>query len=115
MVRVDRKRTKTIEVGKGAILVDEDVLFYAKGRTLMMDLVAEKGPCTDDYCKVIMSLSLRVQADPPNKNLKMYDAGDCVIAMTDAVYRSIDRGRERVSIKKTLSGNLLAKGFSLTK
>ena len=114
MVQVDRKRTRTIEVGKGVILVDEDVLLYAKGRTLMMDLSAEKGPCTDNYCKVIMGLTLKVQEGPPSKNLKIYDAGECVIAMTDAVYRSVDRGRERVKISKTFSGNLLAKGFSLT-
>ena len=115
MVLVDRKRIRTIEVGKGVILVDEDVLLYAKNKTLMMDLAAEKGPCTDDYCKVIMTLSLKVKEDPPSKNLKMYEVGGCTIAITDAVYRSIDRGRERVTISKTFSGNLFAKGFSLTK
>ena len=115
MVGVDGKKTRTIKVGKGVVLVDEDVLVYAIGKTLMMDLVAEKGPCTDDYCKLIMGLSLEVLTNLPNKDLKLFDMGKCVIAMTEAVYRSIDRGREQVKISKTFSGNLLAKGFSLTK
>lgn len=114
MADFGRKGIRTIEAGKGKILVDGDVLSYAKGKTLMMDLTAEKGPCTDDYCKLIMNLSLKVINDPPHKNLKLFDMEDCVIAMTDAVYRSIDRGRERVTISRTLSGNLIVKGFSLT-
>ncbi|MGC8562827.1 MAG: hypothetical protein ACP5UZ_05850 [Thermoplasmata archaeon] len=114
MLNIDGKNGKTIEAGKGKVAIDENVLRIAKGKTLMLDLSAESRPCTDDYCKVIMNLSLKILSSPPGPNVRVFPLENCVVAMTDAVYRSIDRGRERVTISKGISGNLITKGFSLT-
>ncbi|MEM0135625.1 MAG: hypothetical protein QXU18_10465 [Thermoplasmatales archaeon] len=110
----NKSRLKEIEVGKGKIVLEEDALRYINGKLLMLDLSVENGPCKDNLCQVTKNLSLKLLNGIPAGITKLFPVEGCVIAMTDSVYRSIDRGRERITISTGVVGNLLAKGFSPT-
>lgn len=103
-----------ITIGKGQIVLEKEILSHVQGKSLILELGVEKGPCSDDLCQVRSVISTRLSDSIPDKRYKTFTFENYSIAVSDAVYRSIDRGREKISVTVGVTGNLYVKGFSVT-
>lgn len=103
-----------VAVGKGRIILGKGVLEAVRDKFLVLELSTEKGPCTDEMCQVKNEIEVALRDDSPGPSYKTVDSEDFSLAISEAVYRSIDRGREEIIIRKHRLGEFVVKGFSLT-
>lgn len=114
MLTKDNSVKVEFAIGKGTLVLERDVLKSLDGRCLVMELSTESGPCSDEMCQLKTKTMVKITDHCPCKSYRILEQGNFSIAMTDTIYGSIDRGRECIIIKISRSGNLSAKGFSLT-
>jgi hypothetical protein len=100
-----------IRVGKGSITIGGRLLERIGKNYLVLKLVTEAGPCTDAMCQVIITLNATVE-NSLNPEFITFPAGGTYVAMDQAVFRSIDRGRQAVYVKETRHAGLAVKGFA---
>ena len=105
----------SIAVGKGKVELGKGVIKAVKGKFLVLELVEEKGPCPDNMCQLEAKITARILYDINDPSLyEMIKTDRFTIAISKAVWRAIDRGRQNISIRKGRFGSLIVKGFSLT-
>ncbi|EQB70548.1 MAG: hypothetical protein AMDU1_APLC00055G0006 [Thermoplasmatales archaeon A-plasma] len=105
----------SIAVGKGKVESGKGVIKAVKGKFLVLELVEEKGPCPDNMCQLEAKITARILYDINDPSLyEMIKTDRFTIAISKAVWRAIDRGRQNISIRKGRFGSLIVKGFSLT-
>ena len=105
----------SIAVGKGKVESGKGVIKAVKGKFLVLELVEEKGPCPDNMCQLEAKITARILYDINEPSLyEMIKTDRFTIAISKAVWRAIDRGRQNISIRKGRFGSLIVKGFSLT-
>ncbi len=105
----------SIAVGKGKVELGKGVIKAVKGKFLVLELVEEKGPCPDNMCQLEAKITARILDDINDPFLyEMIKTDRFTIAISKAVWRAIDRGRQNISIRKGRFGSLIVKGFSLT-
>ena len=105
----------SIAVGKGKVELGKGVIKAVKGKFLLLEMVEEKGPCPDNMCQLEAKITARILYDINDPSLyEMIKTARFTIAISKAVWRAIDRGRQNISIRKGRFGSLFVKGFSLT-
>ncbi|WP_297026595.1 hypothetical protein [Thermoplasma sp.] len=100
-----------IRVGSGSITIDEDLITEIRNRyIIIMRTKMENGPCQDGMCQIIRQLEVSVE-DKASDNLLFFGDQTMRIAMDGQTYRSINKGRENVRIKRGRSG-IQVSGFT---
>lgn len=105
----------TIPVGNGVVIIDMSLkkeLF--QGKYIVMRSVGESGPCQDGMCQIIRDLKISLEIPVEDDSLLVFAGEGVFLAMDKSVYRSIDKGRERIKVYKNILGNLAVKGFVYT-
>lgn len=98
-------------MGRGLIKFDRKTADLIAGKSLMLTLETESGPCNDVLCQVIQKLTVEYYNDEKSQDLILVEQGSISIYLKTAVYKSIDKGRETVTLR-TSSGKVTVKGFS---
>lgn len=106
-----KKGQLDIALGKGKVLIDAGTIERLRGRTVSLGLESEKGPCDDLSCQVIQRLGAYITGRATG-DWTVIEQCDVSIAVHPDVYRSIDRGRETVSLKMNRRGKFTVRGFS---
>ena len=104
-----------ISVGKGKVESEKGVVKAAEGKFLVLDLIEEKGPCSDNMCQLEAKISAGI-LDSINDSsaYEIIKTEKFTFAISKAVWRAIDKGRQDISIRKGRFGSLTVKGFALT-
>lgn len=100
-----------IILGKGKILVDRKTAAEIEGKTLSLVLESEKGPCDDVSCQLIRRLDVKA-GKQQEESWILIEHENLSLAVHPDVYRSIDRGRETVTLKVNRSGKFTVRGFA---
>ncbi len=101
-----------IHVGKGSITVDSKGKALLSGKLLFLTLVSMKGPCNDVTCQVIRKIEAREGNFEEMPGMVRVEGEDFTVVMSREIFRSIDMGREVVSIRRSGRGNFSVKGFT---
>ncbi len=100
-----------VKIGKGSVDIDNKIKDILNNKVLLIKITAEKGGCTDNLCPLIRKVSYEV-----NDNYTLEDTHKIYepvkIEMYREIYESIDKGREKIKIKKGFKG-IEIKGISL--
>ena len=109
------ERGDFISVGKGKVESGKGVVKAAEGKFLVLDLIEEKGPCSDNMCQLEAKISAGIldSINDPS-SYEIIKTEKFTFAISKAVWRAIDKGRQDISIRKGRFGSLMVKGFSLT-
>ncbi|MCL4412666.1 MAG: hypothetical protein M1526_04850 [Candidatus Thermoplasmatota archaeon] len=90
----------SIAVGKGKVELRKGVIKAAKGKSLVLELVEEKGPCPDDMCQLEAKISARILGDINDPSLyEIIKTEKFTLAISKAVWRAIDRGMQGIFIR----------------
>lgn len=105
----------TISVGNGFITLDKSMMDeLSRGKYVVLRAITESGPCQDGMCQIIRDLKVSLEFPINDDTLMVFAGGGAFVAMDTNVYRSINKGREKVRVYKNLLGNLAVKGFVYT-
>jgi len=102
-----------ISAGKGIIAIEASLLQILDGKLLVLDMLSEKGPCPDDMCQLLPSITAKIVDDAENPSDNAARKRGFSLAVDRDVYRSIDKGREHITVKRKGAGATV-KGFTLT-
>lgn len=100
-----------IPVGKGTISIDGRISKMIAGKYLVMSSILEQGPCQDGMCQIIKDVDISLREEFSNPEYLFFEGGGLKIAVDPNVYRSIDRGRENITLVRGISGKFQARGF----
>lgn len=100
-----------ITFGKGKVLIDPKTAERLRGKSLSLGLESEKGPCDGVSCQIIQRLDVQT-AGHTEGDWTVIEGGGVSISVHPDVYRSIDRGRETVTLKMNRKGKFTVRGFS---
>ncbi|QRF74973.1 hypothetical protein Thermo_00466 [Thermoplasmatales archaeon] len=100
-----------IRVGKGSVTIDDNILYRVGKNFIVLKLTTEAGPCTDAMCQIITTAEAEIK-DSIDPDLLTFQLSGGYLAMDPAVYRSIDRGRQSVSIRAGRKSPLTVRNFS---
>lgn len=101
-----------IRIGKGTVTVDSRVAGALNGKALVIDLESRKGPCDDVSCQIIRKPLARDQEKGDTAGFIAVEHGTVSLLLNREVYRSIDAGRETVTVKLARNGKFTVRGFS---
>ncbi len=101
-----------IPVGKGTISIDEKISKTISGKYLVISSVLEQGPCQDGMCQIIKDTDVSIRDEFSHPEYLFFEGGALKIAIDPDVYRSIDKGRENITIVKGISGKFQIRGFA---
>lgn len=105
----------TIPVGKGKITVTRGVVkLLMTGNYLTIRTVVSQSPCTDGLCQRIIEPELRIESPKDYPELRLFAGDGIFLGIDQNVFSSVDRGREEVVVKKSISGKLIAQGLEFT-
>lgn len=100
-----------IKIGNGYIDMDEKIINALRNKVLLIKIVIEKGPCTDNLCPLIKKISYEINDGYRfNDTIKINEP--VKIEMYKEIYNSINKEREKIKIKKGFKG-IEIKGISL--
>ncbi|MCY0851297.1 hypothetical protein [Thermoplasma acidophilum] len=99
-----------VRVGSGNIMVDEDLVSEVRNQYIVLRTRMENGPCQDGMCQIIRQLDVSIE-DQASDGMLFFGDQDIRIAMDGQTYRSINKGREIVKIRRGRSG-LQVSGFT---
>ncbi len=103
-----------VTVGVGSVSIQKDLMKLVENKCLHMAVYTEKGPCPDESCQLDYKLQINLIDSPPDNAYRVIEQPGFCISFDEAVYKSIDRGRENIVIRRGILGRLYAKGFSVT-
>jgi hypothetical protein len=105
----------TIPVGKGKITVTKGVVkLLVTGNYLTIRTVVSQSPCTDGMCQRIIEPELGIESPKDYPELRIFAGDGIFIGIDQNVFSSVDRGREEVVVKRSISGKLIAQGLEFT-
>lgn len=102
-----------ISAGKGRITIEDNLLQTLWGKMLVLDLSSKKGPCPDDMCQLTMDIAVSIVPEAENSSENAVHKQSFSLAVDRDIIQSVDKGRERITIRKKRSG-ITVKGFTYT-
>lgn len=105
----------TIPVGKGKITVSRGVVkLLMTGKYLTIRTVVSQSPCTDGMCQRIIEPEVGIENPTDDPDLRIFAGDGIFLGIDQNVFSSVDKGREEVIVKKSISGKLIAQGLDFT-
>lgn len=105
-----------IPVGKGKVHVKKNLTPEAvKGKYLVLRSTSRPGPCNDDMCQLIKGVLVSVEVPAEEEdNLSIFAGEGIFVAIDKEIVRSIDRGRQEVTVGMGITGKPYVKGLNYT-
>jgi len=114
IMKIDHKITESMRVGKGSIIIENNVLELILGKCIVLDVNEKKGPCPDNMCQLSTEISVKIIDKMDDvSNYRMINEGKFTIAMDERIWQAIDKERQIISIKKKKLGGIKVSGFSM--
>ncbi|MCL5802393.1 MAG: hypothetical protein ACYCSA_00075 [Thermoplasmataceae archaeon] len=105
----------SIPIGRGKITVSGNVVkLLSRGKYLTIRTAVSQSPCTDGLCQRIIEAEIALETPNDDENLRIFAGDGIFLGIDQNIFASVDRGREEVIIKKSLSGKLIAQGLVFT-
>ncbi|MGP6238887.1 hypothetical protein ACNF40_00520 [Cuniculiplasma sp. SKW4] len=104
-----------IKIGNGLIKIDSKVMNICRGKALLIKVKEIKGPCKDDRCQIIYKTSAEILPIDDYLCIEQCirrDLGNTTVLMERKIFDSIEKGREKVRIKISITGKIKIKGFT---
>ena len=102
----------SIPVGRGKVVLHRSLQSVASaGSYIVIDSASKPGPCNDDICQPIRYAD--IHASQTTKDFHRLFIGEgYMLAIDPVVFEAIDRNRETVTLKKSATGRISAKGLA---
>ncbi len=114
IMKIDHKIKESIHIGKGSIIIDNNVLVLILGRCIVLDVNEKNGPCPDNMCQLNTEICVKIIDKMDDiSNYRMINEGKFTIAMDERIWQAIDKERQIISIKKKKLGGIKVIGFSM--
>ncbi|WP_393970948.1 hypothetical protein OXIME_001193 [Oxyplasma meridianum] len=105
----------SIPVGKGKITVTRSVVkLLVTGKYLTIRTVVSQSPCTDGMCQRIIETEIGIESPGDYPDMRIFAGDGIFMAIDQNVFSSVDKGREEVVIRRSISGKLIAQGLEFT-
>ena len=105
----------SIPVGNGKINVSKNVVkLLSTGKYLTIRTAVSQSPCTDGMCQRIIEAEIAVETPTNDENLRIFAGDGIFLGIDQNIFASVDKGRESITIKKSLSGKLVAQDLVFT-
>ncbi len=103
----------TIPVGKGRIIISNSLKPAAiAGNYIILEAKSRPGPCNDKDCQPIYYPEIRISQLPEDSH-RLFAGEGYMLAMDAAVFNAIDRDRQTVTLKRSLTGKISVRGLIL--
>ncbi len=104
----------TIPVGKGCITIKGGISREAaRGRYVVLRSSARSGPCNDQLCQIIRGVKVSIEVPEEDEdNLSIFAGEGIFVAVDSGIVRSIDKGRQQVTVGMGITGKLYIKGLN---
>ena len=103
----------TIPVGKGRIIISRSLMSVATaGNYIILEAKSRPGPCNDKDCQPIFYPEVRISQVPDDSH-RLFAGEGYMLALDGAVFNAIDRDRQTVTVKRSMTGKLSVHGLSI--
>mgnify|MGYP001626160025 CR=1 FL=1 len=106
------KENIKLDLGNGSLVVDKRLIDDLRGKWLILYLVTREGPCRDNMCQVNYQLEARISEREVSQDHATLIADGVNISIQREIIRAIDKGRQKVVIKKGKLKNIRIVGFN---
>lgn len=102
-----------IPIGMGKVKVRKNISAAAsRGKFVVLRTTSRAGPCNDNMCQVIRGVRISIELPEDDDNLSVFAGGGFFVAMDKEIARSIDKGRQEVTVGMGISGKPYVKGLN---
>ncbi len=104
----------SIPIGKGNVTVNANLSKQAgRGKYVVLRSSLRAGPCKDRLCQIIRGVKISVEVPSEDEdNLAIFAGEGIFLAIDKDIAKSIDKGRQEVSVGFGLAGKLYVKGLN---